>query len=334
MSSVDLSDTGSRAKARFAIREYVSVPELVFWLSPVAAFFLLPDYLALGSQIFVACLFALSLDLILGYAGIISLGHAAFFGLGAYTAGLLAAHQWGEPITGLALAALVVGIAGYATSALIAGGGDLSRILVTLAIGFLLHETANKATGITGGADGLGGIEMWKVLGIFRFDLAGRTAYLYTLAVLLCGFVFVRMLVRSPFGLSLRGIKNCRRRMPALGTDVHRHLRIAYALSAALAGVAGALLAQTTQFVGLDVLSFQRSAEVLIMLILGGVGCLYGGVVGAALFMVVRDALSTANAVYWQFWLGIILMMAVFVARGGIMAGVGRLSHRLRGVRS
>jgi branched-chain amino acid transport system permease protein len=329
MSGVELSDTVSGPRARLATRANIRAGELIFWLVPAAAYFVLPDYLALGSQIFIACLFALSLDLILGYAGIISLGHAAFFGLGAYTAGLLAAHQWGEPITGLALAALVVGAAGYGASFLIVGGSDLSRILVTLAIGFLLHEAANKATSLTGGADGLSGIEMWKVLGLFRFDLAGRTAYLYTFVVLFGAFFFVRMLVRSPFGLSLRGIKNCSRRMTGLGTDVRKHLQIAYSLSAALAGVAGALLAQTTQFVGLDVLSFQRSAEVLIMLILGGAGCLYGGIVGAALFMVVRDTLSAADALYWQFWLGIALMAAVLVARGGIMTGIKRLSRSI-----
>jgi branched-chain amino acid transport system permease protein len=322
---------GHVAVHRIGLGRLTTTCEAAFWLLPLGAFFLLPDYLALGNQILIACLFALSLDLILGYAGIISLGHAAFFGLGAYTAGLLAAHHWGEPISGLICAGLVAGLLGYLTSFLIVRGNDLTRILITLAIGYLLLEAANKATSLTGGADGLSGIEMWKLLGQFRFDLAGRAAYLYSLVVLVLAFLLVRTVVRSPFGLSLRGIKDCAKRMPALGTDVSRQLKIAYTLGAILAGIAGGLLAQTTQFVGLDVLSFQRSAEVLIMVILGGVGRLYGGIIGAALFIIAHDILSTADAVYWQFWLGIMLMAAVFVVRGGLMAGVASLSRIVEG---
>jgi branched-chain amino acid transport system permease protein len=201
----------------------------------------------------------------------------------------------------------------------------LSRILVTLAVGYLLAETANKATSITGGADGLLGIEMWKLLGVFEFDLAGRTAYVYNLIVLFLMFLLLRRVVGSPFGLNLRGIKDCRKRMPGLGTNVNRQLTAAYTLSAAIAGVAGGLLAQTTQFVGIDSLSFQRSAEILIMLILGGVGHLYGAIIGAVVFIIGHDVLSNLNPVYWQFWLGILLMAMVFVAPGGIVALAVRL---------
>ena len=248
--------------------------EILFWLLPVAAYFLAPGYLVLISQIMIVGLFALSLDLILGYAGIVSLGHAAFFGLGAYTAGLLAAHGWGEPISGLFAAAAVAALAGYLVSFLIVRGQDLTRLMVTLGIGLMLFEAANKAAFITGGVDGLSGMMVGKLLGVFEFDLYGKTAYIYSLVVLFILFVALRRLVNSPFGLSLKGIREGGRRMPAIGADVSRRLSAIFTVGAAVAGVAGALLAQTTQFVGLDSLGFARSAELLIILVLAApAGC-------------------------------------------------------------
>jgi branched-chain amino acid transport system permease protein len=304
--------------------------ELLFWLVPVAAFFLLPGYLVLGSQILIVGLFAVSLDLILGYAGIVSLGHAAFFGVGAYTAGLLAVHGWGEPLTGLLAAAAVSAVAGFLVSFLVVRGNDLTRLMVTLGIGLMLWEAANKAAFVTGGVDGLSGVEMWKVLGLFKFDLAGKTAFVYSLVVVFLLFVVVRRLVSSPFGLQLRGIKEGGKRMPAIGAPVAHRLRAIFTVAAALAGVAGALLAQTTQFVGLDTLGFPRSAELMIMLVLGGTGRLYGGLVGAALFMIAQDWLSGINPVYWQLWIGLLLVVFVLFARGGILGGIETLRERKR----
>jgi branched-chain amino acid transport system permease protein len=299
--------------------------EIAFWLVPVAAFFLLPGYRVLGSQVLIVALFALSLDLVLGYAGILTLGHAAFFGLGAYTAGLLSVHGWGEPLSGLAAAAAVAAIAGFAVSFLVVRGEDLARLMVTLGLGLLLFEAANKAHFLTGGVDGLSGVSMWKLFGVFPFDLSGRTAYVYSFVVLLLVFLFLRRLARSPFGLSLRGIRENRLRMPAIGVPVRRRLVAAFTLGAAIAGVAGGLLAQTTQFVGLDTLSFGRSADVMIMLVLGGTGRLYGALIGTAVFMIAQDYLSGINPVYWQFWLGLLLVVFVFFARGGIMGALDRL---------
>jgi branched-chain amino acid transport system permease protein len=299
--------------------------EVAFWLVPVAAFFLLPGYRVLGSQILIVALFALSLDLVLGYAGILTLGHAAFFGVGAYTAGLLAVHGWGEPLTGLVAGAAVAAIVGFAVSFLVVRGENLARLMVTLGVGLLLFEAANRAAFITGGVDGLSGVTMWKLLGVFPFDLGGRTAYVYSFVVLLLVFLFLRRLARSPFGLSLRGIRENRTRMPAIGVPVQRRLVAAFTLGAAIAGIAGALLAQTTQFVGLDTLGFGRSADTMIMLVLGGTGRLYGALVGTAVFMIAQDYLSGINPVYWQFWLGLLLVVFVFVARGGIMGAVERL---------
>jgi branched-chain amino acid transport system permease protein len=303
--------------------------EIAFWLLPVAAFFLLPGQLVLGSQILIVALFALSLDLILGYAGIVSLGHAAFFGIGAYTAGLLAVHGWGEPFSGLLIAGATAALAGWLSSFLVVRGGDLTRLMVTLGIGLLLYEAANKAAFVTGGVDGLYGVTMWKLLGIFPFDLNGRAAYLYSLAVLFLLFVLMRRLVHSPFGLSLRGIREGGRRMPAIGAPVRRHQVQIYTIAAAVAGIAGALLAQTTQFVGLDVLGFPRSAELLIMLVLGGAGMLYGALVGAAAFMIAQDWLSGLNPVYWQFWIGLLLVLVVLFAKGGIV-GALKAAHERR----
>lgn len=303
--------------------------EMAFWLIPVAAFFLFPGYRVLGSQVLIVALFALSLDLILGYAGIVSLGHAAFFGVGAYTAGLLAVHGWGEPLSGLLAAGAVAAVVGYASSFLVVRGEDLTRLMVTMGIGLVLYEAANKAAFITGGVDGLGGVQMWKLLGLFNFDIFGRTAYIYSLVVLFVLFVVLRTVVRSPFGLALRGIRERRARMPAIGASVRRLETRAFTLGAAVAGIAGGLLAQTTQFVGLDVLGFGRSAELLIMLVLGGTGRLYGALIGAAVFLVAQDFLAGINPVYWQFWIGALLVAIVLFARGGIMGGIDALRAKL-----
>ncbi|MET0413841.1 MAG: branched-chain amino acid ABC transporter permease [Polyangiaceae bacterium] len=312
--------------------------ETVFWLLPLSAYLLLPGYLVLASQIVITGLFAVSLDLILGYAGIVSLGHAAFFGAGAYSAGLLAVHGWREPLSGLCAATLVAALMGLVTSFLVvrprqaASGtsGSLSQIMVTLGIGLLLHEAANQAGEITGGVDGLSGVEMASLLGLFAFDLAGKTAFAYSLGVTFLVFLLLKRVVASPFGLSLRAVRENEQRMLALGAPVSRRLIAAYTLSAAVAGCAGALLAQTTQFVGLDVLSFSRSAAVLVMLVLGGVGKLYGGLVGAALFMTLQDLLAGNDPVYWQFWIGLCLVLLVFFAKGGVLGGVAALERRWR----
>jgi branched-chain amino acid transport system permease protein len=307
--------------------------EMLFWLIPVAAYFLFPAYLVLISQIMITGLFALSLDLVLGYAGIVSLGHAAFFGLGAYTAGLLSVHGWGEPISGLFAAAFVAGIAGFLCSFLVVRGSDLTRLMVTLGIGLMLFEAANKAAFLTGGVDGLSGMMVGKIFGVFEFDLAGKVAYLYSFAVLFLMFLFLRRMVDSPFGLSLKGIREGVRRMPAIGADVQRRLSAAFGVGAMLAGVAGALLAQTTQFVGLESLSFSRSAELVIMLVLGGAGRLYGALIGAAIFMVAQDKVASLNPTYWQFWIGLLLVVIVLFARGGVLGGLERLLPKKGGAK-
>ncbi|HEX6979268.1 MAG TPA: branched-chain amino acid ABC transporter permease [Alphaproteobacteria bacterium] len=304
--------------------------ELLPWAIAVAAYFLFPGYLALGSQIFIMVLFALSLDLILGYAGIITLGHAAFFGVGAYTAGILAVQGWHEPISGLIAAGIVAAIVGLVSGLVILRTHGLTLLMLTLAIVFMLNEAANKAGFITGGADGLQGIAIDPIFGTFRFDMFSRTAYWYALAVLFLGWAFVRLLVHSPFGRSLTGIRENVARMHAIGTPVRRRLVTAYTISAGLAGVAGGLLAQTTEFVALNVISFELSGAVLIMLIFGGVGRLYGAFIGAPVYMIAEDELAKADPVYWLFWIGLILILIVMFARGGILGLIDQALHQIR----
>jgi branched-chain amino acid transport system permease protein len=308
--------------------------DVALWLVAAAVYFVFPTYRVLGSQVLITALFALSLDLVLGYAGIVSLGHAAFYGLGAYTAGLLALHGWGEPITGVLCAGAVAAIAGYATSFLVIDvrrGRPLVQLMITLGVGLLLVEAANKAASITGGADGLSDVPMWRLFGIFSFDLAGNTAYVYSAVISLLGFALIKRIVDSPFGLSLRAIREGARRMPAIGAPVHRRLAAVFTIGAGLAGVAGAVLAQTTQSVGLSMLDFASSAAVLIIVSLGGTGRLFGAFVGAVLYLLIQDYLAKLAPEYWQFGIGALLVIVVLFARDGVLGGVDRvLRGRLR----
>ena len=304
--------------------------DTAFWLATLVPFVLFPSYLALASQIAITALFVLSIDLILGYAGIVSLGHAAFFGLGSYAAGLFAKFIWGEPLSGLAFAAVVAGIGGYLSSFVVVRFRHLAVIMITLGIGLLLHEAANSMSWLTGGADGLQGVNMRPLLGHFKFDLWGYTAYWYSLIVLFLVFLMARRITNSPFGLALRGIRDNLNRMAAIGAPSLAHLRKIYTISAVIAGLAGALLAQTTETVSLETLGFERSAEGLVMLVLGGTGKLYGGVVGAIIFMVARDRFSGINPQYWYFWIGLLLVTVVMFMPNGLLGGLARLTARWR----
>lgn len=325
-----MSDLALSPQAYLRARARWHPAETVFWLATLLPYWLFPDYLSLASQIAITALFALSLDLILGYAGIVSLGHAAFYGLGAYAAGLAAKYGFGDPLGGLAFAAIVAGVVGYATSFIIARFRHLTLIMLTLGFGLLLAELGNSLGWLTGGVDGLQGIEMWDLLGVFHFDLYGKVGYGYSLAVLFLLFLFARRLVHSPFGLALTGIRENWTRMPAIGAPSRAHIRMIYTIAAAIAGVAGGLIAQTTQTVSLQALSFELSAEILVMLVLGGAGYLYGGLVGAAIFMIARDRFSGLDPQYWYFWIGILLVLVVLFLPNGIVGGVLRLAARWR----
>jgi len=289
---------------------------------------LLPDRRPLLAQICVAAIFALSYDLLEGFGGIVSLGHAAYFGLGAYTAAVLAGAGLSEPITGLLLSGMLAGLAAGVLAPVIVRGTDFTRLLITLGVGLMLFEAANQMRWLTGGADGLAGFDPGLIAGLFAFDYLGSTGFFYALAVLAVVYAAMLRIVTSPFGLSLAGIRERARRMPALGASIPRHLGVAYTISGAVAGMAGAVLAQTGQNVALDALGFERSAEVTMMVAIGGIGRLYGAVLGSAVFIEVKDELSAIAPAYWQMGLGLALVVLVLFARGGLSPLAERLMAR------
>ncbi len=297
------------ARARW--RPWEIAAWVVLWALPVV----LGSHAALINEIAILALFALSLDLILGYAGIVSLGHAAFFGIGAYGAGLFAKHVMPDPVVGLLVAMALSAVVGLLTSPMIVRGTDLTRLMVTMGVALVLYELANKFDGLTGGADGLQGVVMGPLLGQFEFDLGARVASAYSMAVLFVAFLLLRRVVHSPFGSSLQALRDNRLRMGAIGLSVNGRLAAIYTLAAALAGASGALLTQTTGFASLDAFDFHRSADVMLALVIGGAGWLWGGLVGALAFKVLHDLISSVTAQYWTFWIGLFLVVLMMVGR-------------------
>jgi branched-chain amino acid transport system permease protein len=295
--------------------------EIAFWVVAFASIWLLPQKHLILTETAILALFALSLDLILGYAGIISLGQAAFFGTAGYFAGLAAKYGFiNEPVLALVCSGLVAAALGFVTSFLVLRGSDLTRLMVTLGVSLMLGELANRYSNITGGADGLQGVTVAPILGVFQFDIFGHTGYVYCLTVLFVCFLIARRLVYSPFGLSLRAIKGNALRSGAVGIPVNARLVAIYTLSAGFAGMAGALLTQTTAFCSLDVLSLERSADLLLVLIIGGTGYLYGGLIGAVIYKFMQDWIATLTPQYWQFWIGLLLVVIVLVGRDRMAA--------------
>jgi branched-chain amino acid transport system permease protein len=316
-----MSDPVIAALRQFRPRLIETIP----WIAAAGAYFVFGDQLPFASQILITILFALSLDLVLGFAGIITLGHAAFYGTGAYAAGIYAIHVSHEPLSGLLVAAGSAALVGVISGLVILRTHGLTQLMLTLAFATLLAEAANKASFVTGGNDGLQGIEIDPIAGLFRFDMFGRNGYLYCLIVLFLVWLFLRLLLASPFGQSLVGIRENVTRMHAIGAPVAGRLLITYAIGAALAGLAGGLLAQTTQFVGQSVLSFERSGEIVIILVFGGIGRIYGAFIGAAAYMIAQDQLAKGDPEFWNFWIGLILVLTVLFARGGILGLLDRV---------
>jgi len=324
------ADARARAVDYMARRHHFGIGEAVPWVLALAAFFLLPDRMLFGSQVLLMVLFALSLDLILGFAGIVSLGHAAFFGIGAYAAALLTFRGgWEEQISGLVVAAAFAAVAGAGTGWLLLRYRGLTLLVLTLSTAIMLQELGNVFKDLTGGYDGLPGLMFKPLLGVFDYDLYGHVAYLYALAVLFVLFMVVRTIVYSPFGQTLAGIRENVTRMHAIGSPVHLRLVVVYTIAAAIAGVAGALFTQTNQYVTLGVFDFDNSAGVMVMLILGGTGRLYGAFVGAVIYMVLQDYISKLKLSlwglaidgpqYWQFGVGLLLVLTVLFARRGLL---------------
>lgn len=318
--SASASAPRARALAFMGRRHRFHLGEALPWILMIAAFFLFPDRATFGTQVLIAIMFTLSLDLILGYAGIVTLGHAAFFGIGAYTVALLSARlHWGEPISALAAGALLAALAGFISGWFLLRYRGLTLLMLTLATAILVQELGNYRSDITGGYDGVPGMEIWPLLGLFENDLFGRTYYIYVAILLLLIFYVIRRIVYSPFGQALTGIRENVRRMHAIGSPVHRRLVASYTLAAAIAGAAGALFAQSTAYATLGVFDFDNSAKVMVMLILGGAGRLYGAFVGAPIYMILEDNLAKLSPAFWQFGIGLLLVLTVLFARRGLL---------------
>ncbi len=288
--------------------------EPVLWLLALAAPWLLGSHALIINEIAIVALFAVSLDLILGYAGIVSLGHAAFFGMGAYAAALFAKLVMPDPLVGLVFAIAVSTVLGAVCSLTIMRGTDLTRLMVTMGVAMILMELANKLD-ITGGADGLQGVVMGPLLGRFEFDLQGQTAAWYSISVLLALFVLARRLVHSPLGGTLKALRDNRLRAMAIGIPVTSRLAVIYTIAAGVAGAAGGLMAQTTSFASVDLFAFDRSADLMLLVVIGGTGWLYGGVAGAIVFKVMQDWISSITPQYWTFWIGLFLVVLMLVGR-------------------
>ena len=293
--------------------------EVALWLLVFAAPWVLPGHALIVNEVAIVALFALSLDLVLGYSGVVSLGHAAFLGFGAYTAALFAKHVMPDPLTGLLLAIAATTLLGAVFSLTILRGTDLTRLMVTLGLALILLELANKLDWLTGGSDGLQGVLMGPVLGRFEFDLMGQTAATYSLIVLFILFFAVRHWVHSPFGATVKAIRDNRLRAAAIGINANAKISGVYTVAAGLAGAAGALMAQTTGFASLDIFALDRSADVMLMLVIGGVGWLYGGLLGAVGFKLMHDLISSITPQYWTFWIGLFLVVLVLVGRDKLL---------------
>lgn len=289
--------------------------ELVFWAFAFASPWALSQHALIINEIAIVALFAVSLDLVLGYTGIVSLGHAAFLGFGAYSAALFAKHIHPDPVVGLFVGMAASTLLGAVCSLTIMRGSDLTRLMVTLGTALILLELANKFSDLTGGADGLQGVIMGPLLGRFEFDLMGQASAWYSLTVLLVLFVLARRLVHAPLGATLKAVRDNRLRAMAIGIPVTARLAVVYTVAAGIAGAAGALMAQTTGFASLDVFALDRSADVMLMLAIGGVGWLYGGIAGAVAFKLMYDVIASITPQYWTFWMGLFLVVLVLVGR-------------------
>ncbi|MFM9885173.1 MAG: branched-chain amino acid ABC transporter permease [Burkholderiales bacterium] len=312
------------------------VLEIAMWALALAVPFLFPSELSLATSVAIMALFAVSLDLVLGFAGIVTMGHALFFGVGAYGAAWIALSGWVEPVSGMLIAGAVAAVVAAVLGPFILRSQGLPLIMVTLVVGLVFFEAANKASDFTGGDNGLGGYVLWPLLGWFNWSVFGKVEYLYALTCLFIFFQAAKELIASPFGLALQGIRENPTRMALVGAPVQGHLLRIYIVSAFMAGVAGALSAQTTKIVGIDVLSINTSVDVLVMLVLGGVGTLYGGIIGAIVYMVVHHLASTWNPYHWMFIIGFLLVIVVRAGHGGLVRiGAGWLQrwHLARGRR-
>jgi branched-chain amino acid transport system permease protein len=317
---------GSVALRRFQFRAV----DIIWILIGLAAFFAFPNHLSFGSIIIVAVIFAISVDVVIGFPRIISLGQALYFGIGAYAAGLFAIAGWSEPLTGALAAAVVSALVALLLGPFILRLRELPLIMVTIGVAQLVYEAAHKNSWLTGGDDGLYGFQVGKLFGVFGWSLYGSTAYLYALGWAVVVFVVARIVTSSPFGVCLQGIRENPDRMKLLGTPVLLRQVQAYAFGAAIAGLGGAVLAQSQSLVSLYVLSLEQTIDGLVLLALGGVGSIYGAILGAPVYMIVKYLSQLLSPHYWLFSIGFLLIAVVMSGKNGLIGIAESLLVRLR----
>jgi branched-chain amino acid transport system permease protein len=317
-------------------RRGLSAAELVplvifagFALVPLAAAFGANAYiLDLFTRVMIFSIAALGLDLIVGYGALISFGHAAFIGLGAYAVGILAAHGVDEALVALPLALAAATLFALATGAVSLRTQGVYFIMITLAFGQMAYFTASSLAPY-GGDDGLT-IHARDTVAGFALLQDHRAFYYVVLACLTGCYLACRAIVVSRFGRVLRGARENPIRLATIGFDVYRFQLTAYAISGALGGLAGFLLANHTEFVSPAYMSWQRSGELIIMVLLGGLGRLHGAIIGAIVFLLIEEWLSGVTE-HWKMIFGPFLVLVVLFARGGLIGAWERIAARLRG---
>lgn len=295
----------------------------------LAGYWLFPDNLAFLTRVISVALLVLSLDLIVGYCGIASLGQGALYGAGAYAAGIACVHGITDPVLLILIGAAAGAVMGLLMGAIMLRAHGLPQLVLSIAIVQLLHEAANKASSITGGSDGLSGMSPAPLFGLFEFDLWGRSAYLFGLGLLLVVFAVLRFVTRSPFGMVCRGLKEDPLRISALGIYAFPVLLKMFVISGTVAGMGGALAAIATQVVGLDSVSFEVSANALVMLVLGGIGHLYGALIGTVIFMALEHIVAAINPFHWMTLVGAVLIAIVLFAPRGLSGTLDELARLL-----
>jgi branched-chain amino acid transport system permease protein len=301
----------------------------VIALVGLAGYWLFPDNLAFLTRVISVALLVLSLDLIVGYCGIASLGQGALYGAGAYAAGIACVHGITDPALLILIGAAAGAVMGLLMGAIMLRAHGLPQLVLSIAIVQLLHEAANKASSITGGSDGLSGMSPAPLFGLFEFDLWGRSAYLFGLGLLLIVFAVLRFVTRSPFGMICRGLKEDPLRISALGIYAFPVLLKMFVISGTVAGMGGALAAIATQVVGLDSVSFEVSANALVMLVLGGIGHLYGALIGTVIFMALEHIVAAINPFHWMTLVGAVLIAIVLFAPRGLSGTLDELARLL-----
>lgn len=319
------STAGSVALGRYRLR----IADILWIVLALAAFFAFPNHLSFGSIIIVAVIFAISVDIVIGFPRIISLGQALYFGVGAYAAALIAMAGWTEPITGAVLSAAVSVLLALVAGPMVLRLRELPLIMVTIGVAQLVYEAAHKSSWLTGGDDGLYGYQVGKVFGVFGWSLYGSTAYLYALGWAVVVFVVARVVTSSPFGVCLQGIRENPDRMKLLGTPVLLRQVQAYAFGAGIAGLGGAVLAQSQSLVSLYVLSLEQTIDGLVLLALGGVGSIYGAILGAPVYMIVKYVSQLISPHYWLFSIGFLLIAVVMSGKNGLLGIFDSLKSRL-----